>query len=291
MRSVSSIVQMIATAIAISTCEPRRADGAGRTAPDAAATFTVAMCCKLTTVRVLDILLIVPPFGASHLRSEFALRDQFSCGSAIRSCVWRQIRCPAASIATAWSPRAPRSARSDFSRVTMKKHSFILSTIADVFAVAALLGAIGCAAARRPAESAPSPAVAGSSEGLAPPRRVSPATSPAESRRAEFEYRRIHAAAGQFITESELARDADFPLFAVLVRHLRGFTNFRDGRVVNEADIPSQLDVYVNGLRSFGLDVRPRDLMGVEYYQASDAPVSYRRPFKSAPVLLLWLKP
>ena len=56
MRSVSSIVQMIATAIAISTCERRRADGAGRTTPDAAAAFTVAMCRKLTTVRVLDII-------------------------------------------------------------------------------------------------------------------------------------------------------------------------------------------------------------------------------------------
>ena len=173
----------------------------------------------------------------------------------------------------------------------MKKYSFAPSTIAGVVGVAALLGAIGCAAARRPHEPAPSPAVAGPSDQLAPPRRVSPPMSPAESRRAEFEYRRIHAAAGQFITESELAKEADAPLVDVLVRHLRGFTNLRDGRVVSREDIPSQLDVYVNGLRSAGLNVPPSDLMGVEYYQASDAPVSYRRPFTSVPVLLLWLKP
>ena len=175
--------------------------------------------------------------------------------------------------------------------MTMKKHSFAPSTIADVFGVAALLGAIGCAAARRPAEPAPSPVVAGSNDQLGPPRRVSPPTSPAESRRAEFEYRRVHAAAGQFITESELAREADVPLIDVLRRHLHGFTNLRDGRVVREVDISSQLDVYVNGFRSVGLDVRPRDLVGVEYYQASQAPVKYRRAFTSVPMLLLWLKP
>jgi hypothetical protein len=175
--------------------------------------------------------------------------------------------------------------------VTMKKHSFAPSAIADVLGVAALLGAIGCAPARRLAEPAPSPAVAGSNDQSGPPRRVLPPTSPAESRRTEFEYRRIHAAAGQFITESELAREADAPLIDVLRRHLRGFTNLRDGRVVREVDIPSQFDVYVNGFRSVGLDVRPRDLMGVEYYQASEAPVKYRRAFTSVPMLLLWLKP
>lgn len=176
----------------------------------------------------------------------------------------------------------------------MTKHLFTPSTIADVFAVAALLGATGCTGARRPAELAPSPAVAGSSNQSVPPppRRVSPPTSPAESRRAEFEYRRIHAAAGQFITESELATDGDLPLVDVLRRHVRGFTNLlRDGRVVSDVDVASQLTVYVNGLRSAGLDVAPRDLMGVEYYQAAEAPVTYRRPFTSAPVLLLWLKP
>lgn len=172
----------------------------------------------------------------------------------------------------------------------MKKHSFAPSTIADVVGVAVLLGAIGCAAARRPAEPAPSPAAAGSDDQWTPPRRVSPPTSRAESRRAEFEYRRIHAAAGQFITEPQLAREADAPLIDVLRRHLRGFTNLRDGRVVSDVDILSQLDVYVNGLRSVGVDVRPRDLLGVEYYQASEAPVNYRRAFTSAPVLLLWLK-
>ena len=122
----------------------------------------------------------------------------------------------------------------------MGKHAFATATIADVCGVAALLGAIGCAAARRPAEPAPAPVV---------------------------------------------------PLVDVLRRHLRGFTNLRDGRVVREADIFSYLDVYVNGLRSAGVDVRSGDLAGVEYYQASDAPVSYRRAFTSAPALLLWLKP
>ena len=153
------------------------------------------------------------------------------------------------------------------------------------------MGAIGCAAARRQAEPAPSPAAAGSNDQLALPQRESPPTSPAESRLAEFEYRRIHAAAGQFITEPVLAREADAPLIDVLRRHLRGFTNLRDSRVVGEGDIPSQLDVYVNGLRSLGLDVPPRDLAGVEYYQASEAPVKYRRAYTSVPVLLLWIKP
>jgi hypothetical protein len=173
----------------------------------------------------------------------------------------------------------------------MKKHSFAPSTIAHVFGVAALLGAIGCAAARRSAEPAPPPAVAGSDDQLAPPRRASPPPSPAESRLAEFEYRRLHAAAGQFITEPELARGADAPLIDVLRRHLRGFANLRDGRVVGEVDISSQLDVYVNGLRSLGLDVSPKDLAGVEYYQASEAPAKYRRAYTSVPVLLLWMKP
>jgi hypothetical protein len=173
----------------------------------------------------------------------------------------------------------------------MNKHSFATSTIATGFGVAALLGAIGCAAARRPAAPEPSPALTGANDRLAASRRVSPPTSPAEARLAEFEYRRIHAAGGQFITASELAREPDAPLVNVLRRHFRGFTNLRDGRVASEADILSQLDIYVNGLRSVGLDLRPRDLGGVEYYQASDAPVNYRRAFTSSPVLLLWLKP
>jgi hypothetical protein len=177
-------------------------------------------------------------------------------------------------------------------RVTKKKHSFARSTIAKVFGGAALLGAIGCAAARRPAaDPASSPTLAGSNDQLAAAARMSAPTSPAELRLAEFEYRRLHAAAGQFITEPELAREADAPLIDVLRRHLRGFTNLRDGRVVSEGEIPSQLEVYVNGFRSVGLDVRPRDLAGVEYYQGSEAPVNYRRAFTSAPVLLLWLKP
>ena len=173
----------------------------------------------------------------------------------------------------------------------MKKHSFLPSTIADVFGVAALLGAIGCAAARGPAESAPSPVLAGSSDPSAPSLVVLAPASPAELRLAEFEYRRIHAAAGQFITEPELAKAEDAPLIDVLRRHLRGFANLRDGRAVSEVDIPSQLDVYVNGFRSVGLDILPKDLAGVEYYQASEVPVKYRRAFTSVPVLLLWLKP
>ena len=169
---------------------------------------------------------------------------------------------------------------------------FIRRSAVLVVAIASLLAAApGCAAARRPDETAPSPALAGSSDELAPSGRVSAPTSPAESRRAEFEYRRIHSAAGQFITESELAREADAPLVDVLVRHFRGFTNLRDGRVVSGVDIPSQLDVYVNGFRSLGLEVRPSDLVGVEYYQASEAPIRYRRAFTSVPVLLLWMKP
>ena len=53
------------------------------------------------------------------------------------------------------------------------------------------------------------------------------------------------------------------------------------------------MDVYVNGLRSIDAfdGIRPRDLLGVEYYQAGGGPVKYRRAFSTCPVLLLWLKP
>jgi hypothetical protein len=53
------------------------------------------------------------------------------------------------------------------------------------------------------------------------------------------------------------------------------------------------VDVYVNGLRSIHAfdGIQPRELFGVEYYEAASAPVKYRRAFSTCPVLLLWLKP
>jgi hypothetical protein len=115
-------------------------------------------------------------------------------------------------------------------------------------------------------------------------------TTNTEARRATFAFHRVHSAAGQFIAEDVLAAAGDIPLIDVLDSHLRGFIRGRGVPAVGLADIG--IDVYVNGLRAGDvLDVlHPRDLVGVEYYDASSAPVNYRRAFSAAPVLILWLK-
>ena len=53
------------------------------------------------------------------------------------------------------------------------------------------------------------------------------------------------------------------------------------------------VDVYVNGLHSIDAfdGILPRDLLGVEFYEAGSVPVKCRRAFSTCPVLLLWLKP
>jgi hypothetical protein len=113
----------------------------------------------------------------------------------------------------------------------------------------------------------------------------------AEERRAAFDFRRTHSAGGQFITEDVLAAAGDLPVADVLRTHLLGFAN--QHTITQGQGAPVALDVYVNGLRVADVldGLHARDLMGVEYYEASAAPVSYRRAFSSAPVLLLWLKP
>lgn len=173
----------------------------------------------------------------------------------------------------------------------MMKRSSQHSVVARTAVIAGLTLLGGCFGARHPATSSPLPSVVNAANEPAPPLKRERA-SPAAERRAEFEYRRVHAAAGQFITEQELARLADLPLIEALETHLRGFPGRREARESMSSDPLSQIEVYVNGLRAGAIDgLRPSELLGVEYYQATAAPVRYRRAFSSVPVLLLWLKP
>ena len=106
---------------------------------------------------------------------------------------------------------------------------------------------------------------------------------------SEFEYRRHHSAAGQFVTADVLAASGDMPLITVLKTHILGFGG--DGRAMPPTG-NCGVDVFVNGLRVIDVldELHPRDLIGVEYYEAASAPVKYRRAFSSCPILLLWLK-
>ena len=118
------------------------------------------------------------------------------------------------------------------------------------------------------------------------------ARSASSSGQSEFEDRRQHSAAGRFITADVLAANGDLPLIDVLRIHITGFTAPGDSRPPRGYNDNCGLDVFVNGLRAVDvLDlIRPRDLVGVEYYEASTAPVKYRKAFSSCPMLLLWLK-
>ena len=109
---------------------------------------------------------------------------------------------------------------------------------------------------------------------------------------SEFEYRLHHSAGGRFITAEVLAASGDLPLVDVLRIHINGFVAPGDSRPPRAYNDRCGLDVYVNGLRTIDVFdiIRPRDLVGVEYYEASSAPVRYRTAFSSCPVLLLWLK-
>jgi hypothetical protein len=173
----------------------------------------------------------------------------------------------------------------------MTKHSREGFDVACFVVMSVLLSVLGCIGARQPRELAPFPSTVSSPNETE--RSGTRSSSPAEDRRAEFEYRRVHAATGQFITERELERLTDLPLIDALRTHLRDFPPAPDARQSTAGDLDSPLEVYVNGLRASAIDgVRPADLMGVEYYRArTAAPARYQRPFSSAAVLLLWLKP
>ena len=88
------------------------------------------------------------------------------------------------------------------------------------------------------------------------------------------------------------SRDVREPLEELLRERLLGFESSSGAR----PPLPNGkcgVSVYVNGLHSIDAfdGIRPRDLLGVEYYEASSAPVQYRRASSTCPVLLLWLKP
>lgn len=107
----------------------------------------------------------------------------------------------------------------------------------------------------------------------------------------EFEFRRLHAAAGQFITPDVLAAYGDLPLGDVLRSRLRGF-GLPSDRMNRGLDAGCTMAIYVNRGRTADViaDLHPRDLAGVEYYEATSAPLQYRPTLSSCPVLLLWLK-
>ena len=107
---------------------------------------------------------------------------------------------------------------------------------------------------------------------------------------SEFEYDRVHAAGGQFVTRDVFVANPDRSLVDVLRTHIVGFDDQRDARASVGGPICA-LEVYLDGLRIIGnLDaIRPGDLAGAEYYQTGTAPLKYRRAFSSCPVLVLWV--
>jgi hypothetical protein len=113
------------------------------------------------------------------------------------------------------------------------------------------------------------------------------------SHSVEFEYRRLHSAAGKFLTADLLEANRDLPLLQVLSTHVLGFPLTGDGRPTPGLPTGCSLQVFVNGLPSFDTlnMIRPHDLLGVEYYRAATAPLKYQRAFSDCPVLLLWLRP
>jgi hypothetical protein len=108
---------------------------------------------------------------------------------------------------------------------------------------------------------------------------------------SEFDYRRVHSSAGRFITADVLSANGNRSLEEVLREHLLGFES--SSARPSSPNGKCGVDVYVNGLHSIDAfdDIRPRDLLGVEYYEAGSAPVKYRRSFSTCRVLLLWLTP
>ncbi|HKN68483.1 MAG TPA: hypothetical protein VJW73_19500 [Gemmatimonadaceae bacterium] len=82
-------------------------------------------------------------------------------------------------------------------------------------------------------------------------------------------------------------------MIQLLTTHIRGFKTSGDSHGIPGFASSCSVSVFVNGLPTGDVLtlLRPRDLLGVEYYEATSAPVKYRRAFSSCPVLLLWLRP
>jgi hypothetical protein len=127
----------------------------------------------------------------------------------------------------------------------------------------------------------------GNDEPSAPPPR-----SAISNGQSEFEQRRLHNAGGQFLGAGVLAANGDIPLLELLTTRLRGFTTTGDARGAAGVRSSCELQVFVNGLPTAAAfdALHPRDLFGVEYYDAASAPIKYRRAFSACPVLLLWLR-
>ena len=155
-------------------------------------------------------------------------------------------------------------------------------------AVLSALAAAACVRGAPRVEPVPASSVA-QSDGGENPRLQGSADANSQS---EFDYRRVHSSAGRFITADVLSANGNRSLEAVLRERVLGFERSSGAR-------PSQpngkcgVNVYLNGLPSIDAfdGIRPRDLLGAEYYEAGSAPVKYRRAFSTCPVLLLWLKP
>ena len=108
-----------------------------------------------------------------------------------------------------------------------------------------------------------------------------------------FEWRRAHAL-GRFLSGSELRSADDTPIVELMRRRILGFGRTREGPHPAPFGVaPCGVDTFVNGLWSDGsLDgLRARDLLGVEYYEAVNAPAQFRRSGRTCPVVVLWLRP
>jgi len=108
------------------------------------------------------------------------------------------------------------------------------------------------------------------------------------SRLADFEQRR-RIGQGRFLTAEVLQANDDIPLVDLLRLRIPGFTNSRDARV-SALGPGSCMNVYLNGLSSPNAleGMHPRDLVGVEFYDALTAPQQYRQSMRSCSALLLW---
>src|SRR5689334_9775516 len=107
--------------------------------------------------------------------------------------------------------------------------------------IGTLAAATACSAGRSRVDVAPA-------DGQSVVQYVTTAAAGSAPAKAGFEYRRVHAGAGQFITADVLAAAADEPLRTVLQTRLLGFASF-DGAAMSRGDQSRCLDVYIGGLR------------------------------------------
>ncbi|HEX4683434.1 MAG TPA: hypothetical protein VH277_12030 [Gemmatimonadaceae bacterium] len=109
---------------------------------------------------------------------------------------------------------------------------------------------------------------------------------------ADFEWRSTHSPAGRFLRGEALHANDDVPLAQVLHTQIAGFGGQRDARTLLTPGESCSIDVYLNGGWAPGAldELHARDVEAVEYYQATSAPVRYRRAGHVCPVLLLWLR-